>query len=667
VRILASYSEGRAHQHLLPAWLAGNAVPNLPTAEPQFWTGTSSIVWSVFARVNNATYALLGGTTPAPVPGASTNATVVSGSYTSTNSIFVLQAGGVTFTLDFFSPVSPKNYVRQSMPFSYLTVTANASTASVVQIYSDIDGSWAYPGPAKTSSYTTSGTAGVYQVQLATPSTYGEATDMALWGQAVYATASDSSPFTYQAGDPATVRGQFVSSGTLTGVTPAWTYGAVTGFSHQLGSFSGSKSVQFAVGFVREQAINYLGAPHTGYYRSKYANTVDAVVGFFADYSAALAESKNLHAAVIGAATSTVNAQYADIISLSVRQAFGGTDLVIPESSLDTSKARMFMKEISSDGNVNTLDVIFPAYPIFRLVNPEYLRMQLEPLLSYMQAGLWPHNYAVHDLGSNYPNATGHNLGNAEFMPLESTGDLIMLTLAYQQASGNTAFAKTYQTLLTGYANYLSANGTYPILQFSTNDVLGQLVNQTNLAIKSAVGLTAFGALYGISSYTSAGVAMANKISTLGLGLGQSGSSQFYNLQYGSNTWFMGFNLVADYWLGLSTFPSSANAMQSAIYGGTGRQAAGVPLDGAVAFGKTDWQMWSASASSTATRNQMVADLHAYISNGINTAPLSDRYLTQASGSNPAGTYDSVRNRPTVGGHFGLLMKNPSAFTSLLG
>jgi hypothetical protein len=96
----------------------------------------------VFARVNNATYALLCGTTPSPIPGVSTNATVVSASYTSTHSIFVLQAGGARFTLDFFSPVSATNFVRQSLPFSYLSVTTDTTTMSAVQIYSDIDGSW---------------------------------------------------------------------------------------------------------------------------------------------------------------------------------------------------------------------------------------------------------------------------------------------------------------------------------------------------------------------------------------------------------------------------------------------------------------------------------------------------------------------------------------------
>jgi hypothetical protein len=621
-------------------------------------------VWGVFARVNNATYALLGGTTPAPIAGVSTNATVVSASYTSTHSTFVLEAANVIFTLDFFSPVSPKDFVRQSLPFSYLIVSANASQTATVEIYSDIDGSWAYPGPAKTWNYTTSGSAGVYQISLATQELYSENSDMALWGQAVWATTSAQSSYTYQAGAPATVRGQFVANGALNGAMPAWTFGAVAGLAHELGSFSGSKSVTFAVGFAREQAINYLGNAQTGYYRSQYGTTVDAVVGFLGDYSAALAEANTLHAAVVGAAKTVMNAAYGDILALSVRQAFGGTDVTIPEGSLDTTQARMFMKEISSDGNVNTLDVIFPAFPIFRLVNPEYVRMLIDPLLAYMATGDWPHPYAVHDLGSSYPNATGHNLGNAEFMPLENSGDLIMLALAYQQASGNTAYAKPYKALLQGYADYLAANGLYPVLQYSTNDVLGELANQTNLAIKSAIGLSAFGALYGAANYTAAGVAMAQAISTVGLGETMVGQVNAYNLKYGSSTWFMAFNLVADTWLGLSTFPASANANQSALYGGAGHQTAGVPLDGAVPFGKTDWQMWSASVSSNATRALMVADLHAYIANGLNTAPFSDRYFTAASGSSAAGASNSVRNRPTVGGHFALLMTDPGAFTS---
>ena len=35
-----------------------------------------------------------------------------------THSLFTLSAGGLVFKLDFFSPISPWNYLRQSLPFS---------------------------------------------------------------------------------------------------------------------------------------------------------------------------------------------------------------------------------------------------------------------------------------------------------------------------------------------------------------------------------------------------------------------------------------------------------------------------------------------------------------------------------------------------------------------
>jgi hypothetical protein len=51
---------------------------------------------------------------------------------------------------------------------------------------------------------------------------------------------------------------------------------------------------------------------------------------------------------------------YLTITSLSARHAFGGVQLVGT-----ISKMYMFLKEISSDGNTQTVDVVFPAHPIF--------------------------------------------------------------------------------------------------------------------------------------------------------------------------------------------------------------------------------------------------------------------------------------------------------------
>jgi hypothetical protein len=37
--------------------------------------------------------------------------------------------------------------------------------------------------------------------------------------------------------------------------------------------------------------------------------------------------------------------------------------------------------------------------------------MLLEPLFIHQEAGLYPNKYSIHDLGSSFPNATGHPEG----------------------------------------------------------------------------------------------------------------------------------------------------------------------------------------------------------------------------------------------------------------
>lgn len=99
----------------LSAWMPSDQVQTLPYAEPQFWAG-QSLTWSVMARVDGQAYSLMSVKNP-----GDTNirpAVVRSAEYTATHSVFTLSAGKVVFTLDFFSPVSPSDYLRQSLPFS---------------------------------------------------------------------------------------------------------------------------------------------------------------------------------------------------------------------------------------------------------------------------------------------------------------------------------------------------------------------------------------------------------------------------------------------------------------------------------------------------------------------------------------------------------------------
>ena len=108
---------------------------------------------------------------------------------------------------------------------------------------------------------------------------------------------------------------------------------------------------------------------------------------------------------------------YYSIVALTARQIMGAYVLAVPPaSSSNASEPLMFQKEIASDGNVNTVDVMYPAMPFFLYANPELLKYNLEPLFQNQEGSFYPNEYSMHDLGSNFPNATGHVEGNDEYM-----------------------------------------------------------------------------------------------------------------------------------------------------------------------------------------------------------------------------------------------------------
>ena len=88
-------------------------------------------------------------------------------------------------------------------------------------------------------------------------------------------------------------------------------------------------------------------------------------------------------------------------------------------------------------GNVNTLDVLFPASPFFLYANPEMIKYALQPIFEFQQANFYPNGWTMHDLGSNFPNATGHVRGDDEAMPVEESGNLILMSYAYYKFTGN--------------------------------------------------------------------------------------------------------------------------------------------------------------------------------------------------------------------------------------
>jgi hypothetical protein len=129
--------------------------------------------------------------------------------------------------------------------------------------------------------------------------------------------------------------------------------------------------------------------------------------------------------------------------------------------------------------------------PLLLYSNPILVKYLLDPLFENQEAGKFPRTYAIHDLGSHYPQAFGHPDGNAEEMPLEECGNMIITTLAYYQRSNDLEYLKQHYTILKQWVGYLVDEALIPANQLSTDDFQGPLANQTNLALKGIIGIEA--------------------------------------------------------------------------------------------------------------------------------------------------------------------------------
>ena len=326
--IFASYANANLPSYpiavrnpFLSTWVPGDQSSNFPTAQAQFWAG-QPLGWTILARVDNKTYSLFG------KPQAVSNcllATQNSITYTSTHTVLELQAGSVDFTVDFFSPVSPKNYIRQSLPFSYFTVTAESTGGAThdVQVMSGIDSRWLgkeidNPDFEFQDSQNSAG----INMSIPNYSYFTVNSDMATWGHVILAAEqSQNGTATHQTGSGSAVYGGFAKTGKLTGKAAGNTAGVAKDFGH----LSTKTSATFAVGLYQEHSINYLGKVQTHYYRSKYSTSLAAVDFFFSDYAAANTESNSFDSD-ISQQSKQISSNYAQITAAAVRQVYVSID-----------------------------------------------------------------------------------------------------------------------------------------------------------------------------------------------------------------------------------------------------------------------------------------------------------------------------------------------------
>ena len=211
------------------------------------------------------------------------------------------------------------------------------------------------------------------------------------------------------------------------------------------------------LGYDDVQSVSFFGTPLPGLWSRAYDSVPDAMAAAYAERAEMARKSaawdRNLTTDLVRAG----GAKYAALGGLAFRQGLAATKLVWVG---DRNTTWAFLKEISSDGDMSTVDVIFPTSPLLLYTDPMLLRMLLAPVLAYANnetATRFSYPFSPHQLGQ-YPIADSRT-EDQEVMPLENSGNMLLMLLAVVQRDPghDTAFfSPRYWPMLTSWADVMS-------------------------------------------------------------------------------------------------------------------------------------------------------------------------------------------------------------------
>ncbi len=327
-------------------------------------------------------------------------------------------------------------------------------------------------------------------------------------------------------------------------------------------------------------------------------------------------------------------AKYAKLAALAWRQSFAACKLVADS----TGKPLYFSKENGSNGCMGTVDLLYPQLPHLLLTGPTLVEATLAPVMIYADSDRWPWAHAPHDVGT-YPLGEGqvYNMWGEESgrMPVEESGNMLIAMAALARQRGNADFAGRWWPLLTKWAEYLRRVGYDSGDQLTTDDFAGHLSHNSNLSIKSILGIRSYALLaemLGHEDVAKDWKKAAEEMVPAWLKAAEGGRCGSYKLTFDQpDSWSMKYNLVWDRLLGFNLFPSEVAARELAAYRQL-LQPYGLPLDSRKNWTKVDWLVWCATLTGKRDDFEALIDgLYRFADETQQRLPFSDWYYADTS------------------------------------
>jgi Domain of unknown function (DUF4965)/Domain of unknown function (DUF5127)/Domain of unknown function (DUF1793)/Domain of unknown function (DUF4964) len=607
----------------------------LTDADTVHWTGKPHRLTSL-VRIDGKGFRLMGKEPAAVPPLPQTGLEVLP-----TRTIYTFEGESVRLTLTFMTAALPDDLMVYSRPVTYLTWTTQATDGKEhkVEVYFDAsaeitvnEGKEPVTNAREDVSDLTVLRVGATEQQLLAQ----KGDDLRIdWGYLYLgAPPSENPPWGIFGGaqDMFVAHGiNFLYSVVIGPAAPGNSVAAA--FLFKLGDKIGAKPVSrwLMLAYDDEYSIQYFKKNLRPYWRRNGDDAAALLKKAAADYESLKKRCAKFDSEVMSALTKAGGEKYARICALAYRQCYAANKVVADANG----QPLMFPKENFSNGCIGTVDVIYPMAPQFLLFSPSLAKAMLVPILDYAASPRWRWPFAPHDLGT-YPLANGQVYGGGERteenqMPVEETGNMLVMLVALAKVEGNADFSVEYWPVLEKWTEYLKAKGFDPENQLCTDDFAGHLAHNVNLSAKAICGLGAFGQLCELRGKKSEAAEygkLAKEFAARWVKEADDGGHS--RLAFDKpGIWSQKYNAVWDRILGLNLFPPAALRKEMDFYKSK-PNAFGLPLDGRKDYTKLDWTLWTATLTQKrADFTALVDPVYRFLNETPKRVPMTDWYDTK--------------------------------------